>query len=439
MNPTHIPFLDRVVQVGTSSHVAGKFAVTYKMQTVGELLNESSSEPTDPHSERSNTQVLQQTYDAKANEVAQETSHAVTVDGALPDFPPGQDRVTQCGASNHSSTSHHTALPARGPVPSSPFHSFPVPPCPTPGSGVNAWCLRAAGACRRHGLSMEEAAALIRAYITRPPQFNEVERALNKAYNGQQPANAQQGISEAYSEAELKALAHKIPVFGVDDLKRVSPIEVANCTPIQFLRYIFNRGERVILATLMTDRGTIWQNDPESIHSREDELDGFTEPNTGLGAWFLSNPVSGNSVKLERLKSEFNPSGQSLRSEENVTSFRYLVLESDDAPSDLWLRALAQLPLPIVSVTSSGGRSFHALVRLDAKNAEEWRAIKQRIAPALVTLGADRNALTAIRLTRLPGAYRAEKKQWQELLFLNPSADGTPICNLPGRSPLAGN
>jgi hypothetical protein len=70
----------------------------------------------------------------------------------------------------------------------------------------------------------------------------------------------------------------------------------------------------------------------------------------------------------------FNPrqGKMSRRSEESVTVFRHAVLESDAMAAEEWLRILVQLPLPIVSITSSGGRSLHALLRLEAKSKAGW-------------------------------------------------------------------
>lgn len=309
-----------------------------------------------------------------------------------------------------------------------------LPQCPLPGGGRNAWCFSAALACLRNGRSAEEAAALIKDNLSREPRVGEIERAVRNAYLEEPHEKRQPSVTSRYNEAELRALAYKAQNWSVDNLKNASPINVSDCTSIQYLRHIFRTGEHVILTTSLNDRGKVWLNDPKDPTSREDELDSFKEPTEGKGAWFLSNPVNGSFIQSERLKSDVNPDGMSLRAEENLTSFKYLVVESDEAPQDLWLSALVQLPLPIVSIVNSGGKSLHALVRVDAVNGDHWRAIKHRIAPALVTLGADKSALTAVRLTRLPGSYRTEKGQWQKLLYLNPDANETPICLLPTRN-----
>ena len=265
-----------------------------------------------------------------------------------------------------------------------PFQTFPQ--CPAPGDGCNAWCLSAAYACKRYGLTPDQAATLIRDHLTRSPRVGEIERAVKKAYLTDSFEKLQPSITTSYNEAELRALAYKVHDWDSEALKAVSPVDVRKCTTIQYLRHIFDIGERVVIATRINDRGTIWLNDPRDPDSREDELDSFQYPSEGQGAWFLSNPVNGEGVKLERLKSAANHDGVSFRAEENLTSFRYLVLESDEAPQGLWGSALVQLPLPIVSIVTSGGKSLHALVRINASNGDHWRAIKQRIGPALVPL-----------------------------------------------------
>lgn len=192
-----------------------------------------------------------------------------------------------------------------------PFQSFPE--CPAPGEGCNAWCLSAALACERYGLSPEETTALIRSQISRAPKGNEIERAVKKAYLTDPLEKLPPSITTKFDEAELRALAYKAPNWGFENLKNVSPVDVRNCTTIQYLRHIFKIRERVIIATRINDRGTIWLNDPDDPNSREDELDTFKYPPGRQGAWFLSNPVNGEAIKLERLQTPTNPHGESFR------------------------------------------------------------------------------------------------------------------------------
>jgi hypothetical protein len=145
-------------------------------------------------------------------------------------------------------------------------------------------------------------------------------------------------------------------------------------------------------------------------------------PSGSDGVWFLPQPVDGMFHPNPRLGGRL-----SRRSEESVTAWRYAVLESDKAEPEDWLRCVIQMPLRIACICESGGRSIHALVRLDAASKEDWDAQIQVIKPVVVTLGADAGALSAVRLTRLPQARRGERIQ--RLLYLNPTPEPVPILS----------
>ena len=306
--------------------------------------------------------------------------------------------------------------------------------CPVPGNGVNTALLKAAWACKRAGLSPEAAARELSSWISRTPRSGEIERAVQTAYKEKPKTGGvfSKAIKEKYNPRELQKIASKIGAFGIKDLTRRSPIDPVSCTTLDFLSSLYPQNERVFLTDKFTSReGTIWARHYDGQYFDPQELDFLIKPEPGNGTWFLPNPITGEALLLDRHKNEWNPQGWTIRSEENLTSFRYLVLESDEAPEDLWIKALVQAPVPIVSITTSGGNSIHALVRVNAKSKEHWNQIKDMIAPRFVTLGADPGAITAVRLTRLPGCYRAINGRWQELLFLNPRADGRPIITMP--------
>jgi len=143
--------------------------------------------------------------------------------------------------------------------------------------------------------------------------------------------------------------------------------------------------------------------------------------------WFLSNPVTGLPVEDIGTVNEYFPNGESWRSEENVTSWRYMVIGSDTAPENLWLKMLVQAPLAISAIYTSGGNSIHALMRVDQPSKEEWDKFRDSIKADLITLGACPGSLSAVRLTRLPNCRREKTGQLQRLLYLNPAADGEPI------------
>ena len=75
------------------------------------------------------------------------------------------------------------------------------------------------------------------------------------------------------------------------------------------------------------------------------------------GAWIRVNPLDGKGVK-----------------DENVTDYRYVLVESDSLPIEQQNALMRDLELPIVTLTHTGGKSLHAIVHIDAKSREEYRS-----------------------------------------------------------------
>jgi hypothetical protein len=306
----------------------------------------------------------------------------------------------------------------------------PIPPCPAPGAGVHTWLMEAAWACRANGLTSDQAAEELATTITRQEAPREIEEAVAKVYDSPDrpmiATNYRRPLKATYKPDRLTELARRMDGFEVADLVARSPIYPEFLTPAEFLHHLYLPGEKVIIFSTYKSQGQELVERPDEGEDFDPAiLNPFIRPKEGEGVWFLANPVDGEYRDVERLGK------RSRRCEECVTSFRYLVLESDQADAELWIAGLVQIPLPIVAVYSSGGKSIHALVRVDAENVEHWREIKRKLAPALVTLGADDAAMTAVRLTRLPQCYRGKTERWQELYYLNPAADETPIAQLP--------
>ncbi len=302
--------------------------------------------------------------------------------------------------------------------------------------------MEAAWGLRLRGESPEAAARYLHEHLTRPPSpASEVEQAVEKVYgvplksNGTAPPRVYQKKTRvAYLEGKLRAVAAKMDGFGRSQLALSSPIPPSRCTAGDFIDLAFEPGEHILLFDRFRSQGcgiATATPPPGKDALGNDALDCLRLPKPGQGIWFLANPVDAQWREIERLKRPENPKGRTRRAEENVVAFRYLVLESDTAPPDLWLQALVQLPLPVTSIVTSGGKSLHALIRLDAENGAHWRELRDKLARPLILLGCDPATMTPVRLTRLPGCYRAEKGRWQELLYLNPSPTPTPICELP--------
>ena len=109
------------------------------------------------------------------------------------------------------------------------------------------------------------------------------------------------------------------------------------------------------------------------------------------GAWIRFNPVDGQGVKNE-----------------NITRFRYALVESDDMPIAEQDALYRKFELPIACLVYSGGKSLHAIVRVDAQDAEEYRKRVDYLYDFLDMTGlkVDKANRNPSRLSRMPGVTR---------------------------------
>lgn len=56
-----------------------------------------------------------------------------------------------------------------------------------------------------------------------------------------------------------------------------------------------------------------------------------------------------------------------------MTDYRYVLVESDTMSLDKQNAILRELELPIAALVNSGGKSLHAIVRIEARNLDEYR------------------------------------------------------------------
>ena len=310
---------------------------------------------------------------------------------------------------------------------------------PPPEHGINLWLPTAARAVRLRGATEAEALAYLRAQesaLRRPYQAGEVERAVALIYGTETPTaprtpakgNNQRKLRNNFRPHLLAQLAARLPEANADWFKARSPLCVDR-GPERYLHAMSNAGDAILCFSQFKSQGQhIWRN-----HGGLCLTNGPLERwRHGLdnGAWFLPQPITGDWLYLDRLKSEHNPDGRTRRAEECVTLFRFALLESDEANPAHWLAALAQLPLPIASVVTSGGNSIHSLVLVNAPSKAAWDSVMRgQLFEPLTRLGADPAALTAVRLTRLPSVHR--NGRLQELLYLNPAPSFAPIASQP--------
>lgn len=139
---------------------------------------------------------------------------------------------------------------------------------------------------------------------------------------------------------------------------------------------------------------------------------GKTDPDHG--AWILLNSYKSWADYTAEEKSAVRANGgKGYFEKHKAVTFRYALIESDVMKPDDHLEMCIRLQLPIVTVTTSGGKSYHVIVRIDASSLEEYNA---RVAFLHTYLNAhgmrlDPNDKNVNRFTRIPGVQRGDKRQ----------------------------
>lgn len=351
--------------------------------------------------------------------------------------------------------------------------------------GTLAWCageftqtvwlagLRAASLWIGYAEAWQEIATRVRAVKSAPDKW--FDRNVGRAYEAgaaeiggtwkqgddvPQRAPQEKKAKPVFRNEALASVAR--PFVGVDLawLADRSPIDPCGVKAEDFLFALYDIHERVVCFDEFASQGQwLWSAEEGFLPSvashaalyetaappmyREGEA--FSARGRE-GIWYLCNPVCGDWKWMQEGSDDPH---WSRRFHECVTSWRYMVLESDKADARDWVAMIVQLPLRIAAIYTSGGKSVHVLVRVDAKSKAEWDFFAKGdeyetgLAHTLVTLGADPGALTAVRLTRLPGCQRLGKfddegryhafpqPRPQKLLYLNPAPNMMPIQSRP--------
>lgn len=119
--------------------------------------------------------------------------------------------------------------------------------------------------------------------------------------------------------------------------------------------------------------------------------------NKEAGAWIRFNPLDGKGCKNS-----------------NVTDFKYALVESDSMPIAEQNAVLRELELPIACLVHSGGKSLHAIVRIEANDMREYRKRVDYLYNICKKNGLDVDTQNRnpSRLSRMPGVTRNGKKQF---------------------------
>ena len=131
--------------------------------------------------------------------------------------------------------------------------------------------------------------------------------------------------------------------------------------------------------------------------------DAVGSTNKDAGAWIRFNPMDGQG-----------------RGNANVTEYRYALIESDSVPVEKQRGMIEAMNLPCAAIVYSGGKSVHAIVRIDAgTDYDLYRKRVNELYDYCERKGfrPDTSNKNPSRLSRMPGVRRGE--QMQRLLSVN--------------------
>lgn len=183
---------------------------------------------------------------------------------------------------------------------------------------------------------------------------------------------------------------------------------VASLELAEYLNILFKRDEYVgyCVNTVVNNEGRRMPVNSNYMRTAGELIDGLMETQSveevfgtideEAGAWIHINPCDGKGVKAE-----------------NVTDYRYALIESDVLPLGDQEEILRTLNLPIKVLVYSGNKSLHAIVSIDARNAQEYRERIELLYNLLDDYGfiVDRQNKNPNRMSRMPGVLRGGKSQ----------------------------
>lgn len=179
---------------------------------------------------------------------------------------------------------------------------------------------------------------------------------------------------------------------------------------VRYLEALFDSNEIVGYVTESWDKDGRWVPKSGGPHDRTageliaalqahgDDLGAsIGEPDPMGGAWIRFNPLDGRGVRND-----------------NVAEYRFALVESDSLEIERQRGIIEELQLPVAALVHSGGKSLHAIVRIDAKDYDEYRKRVDYLYAVCNRYGlkVDTQNKNPSRLSRMPGVYRNGRKQW---------------------------
>lgn len=292
------------------------------------------------------------------------------------------------------------------------------------GSGGHNATFNAACRVVEFGLSEEEALAVMRGFNARcQPPWSESDLAhkVRDAFRHATHGKKLDGDRKAHRAPKPDPYRPTAPgpkETAPEKPLDVTPVDLPEPIPngaIEFLRAAFRPedGVRVIRGVRNEEGKEHPENDGvvltcaewmAKLEAKGGDMNRIMSSKDGCGIYVGLNPVRvGGSTDAD------------------VTDFRHALLECDTLPVETQLSVILASKVPCAAIIFSGGKSIHAIVRIDARDRREFDERVTALLAFFAPMGFDGKNKNPSRLTRIPEANRNGRRQ--ELLMLGVGAE----------------
>lgn len=187
----------------------------------------------------------------------------------------------------------------------------------------------------------------------------------------------------------------------------------------EYLVALFRPGENIVMAPGRWDaekqKDVPQDGKDRETHTLEDWIDRFDKCGGPSNYWDKKRFDGGIYVCINPMHAG--------RKAESASAYRNVLLEIDAGPLENQMGAFMESGVPVVAITTSGGKSLHGVGRVEAEDQIEYDEKVGRLYRAFAPYakGMDNGNKDASRYSRLPGGIRHGVSQ--DLLHVDPAAE----------------
>jgi RecA-family ATPase len=244
------------------------------------------------------------------------------------------------------------------------------------------------------------------------------EKHTSISYTQSQSTRAGTTTTSAGGAADRRESSAQATAYDLSDARDVPPPMPDGTRAL--LKALFRPGEGICICPATdNDEGREIPRDGGVTLSLEEWLSKLDDKQGDPNKIFFSRKDDGRGVN--GIFFRINPMQQGRGTDADVTDLRHALIEFDDISKREQWALITKSRIPCTAVTDSGGKSLHALVRVDAQNRAEYA---ERVAMLYGHFAEhqrpDEKNKNPSRFSRLPNCMRGTQRQ--ELLALNVGA-----------------